>query len=295
VRVEVNAELDNTIQEETRGVKPDKNAVDSRETTSLDESTQAVADEGGRPGLVSQGPNRQIGGVGQPQQQSVNKTKSETTDTQKVVGVEETKIVRQGLTPKEVWATVTIPARYVEGVWKQRNPTATDPPKVEDLRVVRDDVIRIVENIVEPLLLQESIKAQDTYKHVRVEVVDSLPAPTIEPPSTVDTAIAWTGRYWSTLAMLGVAIFSLMVLRSVVKGAGAPPADSNAAAATPTLTLHADEAGTHAEGSDDEEESERPRLRLKKGKSLKDDLIEIVRDDPESAADILRSWIGKAG
>jgi hypothetical protein len=36
-------------------------------------------------------------------------------------------------------------------------------------------------------------------------------------------------------------------------------------------------------------------LRFKKGKSLKDDLVEIVREDPDAAADILRSWISKAG
>jgi flagellar biosynthesis/type III secretory pathway M-ring protein FliF/YscJ len=45
----------------------------------------------------------------------------------------------------------------------------------------------------------------------------------------------------------------------------------------------------------DEPANARPRLRLKKGKSLKDELVEIVREDPDAAADILRSWIGKAG
>ena len=109
--------------------------------------------------------------------------------------------------------------------------------------------------------------------------------------------MAWTGRYWSTLAMLGVAMFSLLVLRSVVRGT--PSAESNpAAAAAPTLTLHTDEAakGGHGHGEDKEDdEPDRPRLRLKKGKSLKDDLVEIVREDPDAAAEILRSWIGKAG
>ncbi|MCG8449919.1 MAG: hypothetical protein MI725_10110, partial [Pirellulales bacterium] len=38
-----------------------------------------------------------------------------------------------------------------------------------------------------------------------------------------------------------------------------------------------------------------PRLRLKKGTRLKDDLTEIVREDPEAAAAILRSWIENAG
>ena len=68
-------------------------------------------------------------------------------------------------------------------------------------------------------------------------------------------------------------------------GGGAAP--SKAHAAKPTKTAGAE--------NKDDEETERPRLRLKKGKSLKDDLVEIVREDPDAAADILRSWIGKAG
>ena len=40
---------------------------------------------------------------------------------------------------------------------------------------------------------------------------------------------------------------------------------------------------------------QRPRLRLKKGPTLKDDLTEMVREDPDGAAAILRTWIGNAG
>jgi flagellar M-ring protein FliF len=98
--------------------------------------------------------------------------------------------------------------------------------------------------------------------------------------------------------MIGIALFSLMVLRGVVKSA--PPSDSGAAVGGPALTLHADESAgggaskTSSGTTAEESEEERPRLRLRKGKSLKDDLVEIVREDPDAAADILRSWIGKA-
>jgi flagellar M-ring protein FliF len=109
----------------------------------------------------------------------------------------------------------------------------------------------------------------------------------------VSNAMAWAGRSWNTLAMLGIAVFSLMVLRGVVKSS--PPTDATSAAASPGLTLHADDSATGAAGNADEPADDRPRLRLKKGKSLKDDLVEIVREDPDAAADILRSWIGKAG
>ena len=96
--------------------------------------------------------------------------------------------------------------------------------------------------------------------------------------------------------MLGVAMFSLLVLRSVVNGK--PGDGGGAAAAAPGLTLHSDEAQTNATNTPETSEAPeagRPRLKLKKGSSLKDDLVDIVRDDPDAAADILRSWIGKAG
>jgi flagellar M-ring protein FliF len=93
--------------------------------------------------------------------------------------------------------------------------------------------------------------------------------------------------------MVGVAMFSLLVLRSVVKSI---PADGNTpGAAGPTLTLHADEAAAPVDTQGESATDDRPRLRLKKGKSLKDDLVQIVHDDPDAAADILRAWIGKAG
>ena len=96
--------------------------------------------------------------------------------------------------------------------------------------------------------------------------------------------------------MLGVAMFSLLVMRSVVKGGTS--GDGAAAGATgPKLSLQADDEPSHSanESNTAEPADDRPRLRLKKGHSLKDDLVEIVHEDPDAAAEILRSWIGKTG
>ena len=133
-------------------------------------------------------------------------------------------------------------------------------------------------------MLLQANRARTTYKYVRVVVLDSLPAPTIEPPSMASKAMAWAGRYWSTLAMLGVAMFSLMVLRNVVKSAaerwrtgGGQPGAHAARRRT--------DASARPHNAAEEPADDRPRLRLKKGKSLKDDLVEIVREDPDAAAE----------
>jgi flagellar M-ring protein FliF len=90
--------------------------------------------------------------------------------------------------------------------------------------------------------------------------------------------------------MLGVAMFSLVVLKSVVKGS---PTGAALLATSPNLTLH-NEAPSPAEGGGEPGEAPRSRLKIKKGVSLKDDLAEMVKEDPDAAAAILKSWIGKA-
>jgi flagellar M-ring protein FliF len=289
VQVGVNAELNDMTEDVTTSVKPDQKGTALSEVEMTESSTQANGATAGQPGPTVQGPDRRVAAAAP---ENKNETKSQTNETKTFVGATESHTSKTPFTPKEVWATVTIPRAYIKDVWKSRNPDATTTPKPEDLKPVEDDVVASIQNIVEPLLRLQATKIQDNYKYSSVEVLDTLPAPVIEPPSMASHAMAWAGRSWNTLAMLGVAVFSLMVLRGVVKSS--PPGD-NPAAAGPALTLHADDSTSSATGNTEEPVDDRPRLRLKKGKSLKDDLVEIVREDPDAAADILRSWIGKAG
>jgi flagellar M-ring protein FliF len=271
-------------------VKPGEKPTAQRESTTTEDTTETSADSGNQVGQTAQGPNRQVVNQTTPQRQ--NRTHNEVTQTDNVVGLDRNRTVKKGYVPREVWATVSIPGSYIKNVWTGQNPTT--PPKPEDLTKVQANVVHNVEEIVDPLLYLQGTKAGNTYKHVRVVVMDSLPVPTIEAPSMTTKAVAWTGRYWSTVAMLGVAMFSLIVLRSVVNSKPETPKSAPAVPASP-LMLHADESKNEAASSGETaEDSDRPRLRLKKGKSLKDDLVEIVRDDPNAAADILRSWISKA-
>jgi flagellar M-ring protein FliF len=291
VSVEVNADFDDTVEETTHTAKPDPKTAAKTESSTTEDITSSAPDTGGQPGASAQGPNRQV--ATQTQSVPQSRTHNEATRTDNVVGIEDSRVVKKGYTPKEVWATVSVPGSYIKSLWTARNPTATAPPKPEDLATVQTDAIQKVENIVDTLLLLQANKGENTYKHVHVVVLDSLPTPTIEAPSMASQAMAWTGRYWNSLAMLGVAMFSLLVLRSVVNG---KPSELKSASSAPaaSLTLQDDETSASAEGGD-ADEAGRPKLRLKKGTSVKDDLVEIVREDPDAAADILRSWIAKAG
>jgi flagellar M-ring protein FliF len=296
--VEVNAELDDTATETTITSTPDKSSVVTLQSTITEEmSKQANGGVGGRTGAVAnsaRGPTQ----PSVPQaQQNVNETSKSVTQEQMDVGKEQRQITRQGFTPKEVQASVAIPASHFEKIWAQRNPAATTPPTPQDLAGIESEVIRQVEKLVEPLLSKTAnTQGQNTWNRVKVVPLATLPPPVIQPPSVSTKAIAWTTRYWNTLAMLGVAMFSLMVLRSVVKNA--PAAAASNAASGISLAATPDEGPQHAATEQTPAANpadDRPRLRLKKGTSVKDDLVEIVREDPDAAADILRSWIGKAG
>jgi flagellar M-ring protein FliF len=290
VRVEVNAVLDDTVQETVQSVRPDKQGTALR-TSSTDESSNSkTGDGGGQPGPIANGPGRQ-GALELLARSSESDTKKSVETSDLMVGGEQTTHQRKGLTPKEVWATVAVPRKYIEQIWKQRNPDSQTAPKSEDLQIVQNELTTKIENLVLPLLdRQHQGESQD--KQVQVVVLDSIPAPDIVPPSMASKAMAWTGQYWTTLAMFGVAMFSLMVLRSMVKGIP-PSGAAAAAAAVPALTVESVEARS-SDNKSDPDRTERTKLRIKKGTSLKDDLADMVREDPDSAAAILKSWIGKA-
>lgn len=288
VRVEVSADFDTTYEDTTQTIKPEKDTAVSHESTTKDTITPVVPDNGGRPGGTAQGPNRQSPSA--PAAPAVEiKSEKSTADITSVVGRTTNVTSKKGYEPRLVWATVVIPSTYIEGLWKLKNPTATSPPKVDDLTAIKTEVTTNIEDIVEPLVKLQINSGQNQIKYVRVKVIDPLPTPALEPPSFASTATSWVERYWGTLSMLGVAMFSLLVLRSVVNTKPSAPD----AVGGPALTLHADSAPS-VSAAPNEDKAERPRLRLKKGNSLKDELIDIVREDPDAAADILRSWIGKA-
>jgi flagellar M-ring protein FliF len=289
VRVEVNAILTDIASEKIRGVKPDEKTALIEEVTSSDNSTETVTTGGGPPGLESQGPTPRESELAN---KTVNQQKQiEENQAKSFAGFEDTVTVKKGLIPKEVWATVAVPASYLVDVWREQNQVPEGDarqPSAQDLTFTESKVKEKIENLVEPHL-DGHVKGEDNYKYVIVEFFDTAAPANLPEPSLASTAADWTGRNWSMLSMMGLAVFSLLVLRSIVRSG--PPHGS------PTMALsveHEGSAAAAAGGGDDENDEQRPRLRLKKSALFKDDLADIVREDPDAAAAILRSWIGNA-
>ncbi|HEX4415902.1 MAG TPA: hypothetical protein VH107_19885, partial [Lacipirellulaceae bacterium] len=84
VRVEVNADFNDTIEQQIRSIKPDKNGTTPSHTTeSKQESVTTNSKGGGQPGVTAQGPNRQA--ASESTQQNNSKTTNTVDESDNVV------------------------------------------------------------------------------------------------------------------------------------------------------------------------------------------------------------------
>ena len=290
VRVQVTAELDDTLSSETRSIRPDGEAAPLRERKSTEESVNRQTEGGGQVGLRAQGPNRQT-----PEQASVrneNTTASEDSETDNFIPHVEEVRRQSGLTPKHVRAAIAVPSEYLIRVWRETTPDAKpeDRPDTAMLTNIEDQVKSKIKATVGPLFPKEL--AEDQLAKVEVTIFQSLtPAPTPE-PSVASESVLWARQNTSSLIIAGMALMSLLMLRSMIKSI--PTTDKGVDFSLPDILPKKNEA-TQASGKSGESEGGRPKLRLKRGPSLKEDLSGLVKEDPDGAAAILRTWIGNAG
>ena len=244
--------------------------------------------------LAAQGPSRN--GEQAELAKTENKTTNNSSQTDNFIGHIEDKSVLAGLIPEQVRVAVAIPSDYLVSVWRETTKSAGEDDKPEKAArdLIEENLTKKIQKIVRPLLPKDPVK--DPYEAIEVSVFETLTPEPFEGPSTAGQAVSWLNQNMSSMMMGGLALVSLVMLRSIVKSI--PPSDPVPALSTPTLSIHrgpsdaADSSDNETEGIDDES---RPRLKLKKGVSLKADLNDIVREDPEAAAAILRTWIGNAG
>jgi flagellar M-ring protein FliF len=258
-------------------------AVRENTTSSLTEPTSPA----GRPGLAAQGPNRPAGLAGGGAAAPTMRTQDESSDTETENVVSHTSGQTEfiGLTPKKVTVAIGIPSGYLEQVWHQQNPTREGeerkPPTEDDLATIfQEEAVRIrsaVSNVVphDDTLAPEQMVAVNRFT--------SLPEPLLPTLGFSEKAVAWLSDYWTTVGTFGLACVSLLMLRSMVRsGSSSTPMPPEVNLPTPG-----------------EEEAPKPivpaiKRRLETAPSLRDELGDMVRENPDAAANILRSWIGSS-
>lgn len=304
VVVSTNVELSlDTEFEETKTSLDPKGVIYSSDESSTSRSSEAGGVRG-RVGLTAQQP----GGANQPgavsESETGNKTSEETSKVSTHTAVPTTvqKRRQQGLTPERVKVAVAVPTSYYNQVWQERNPAAEGKPAAkpdaaaiaEIERQVKDDIKNAV-----VALLPIPAPGEDPFPQVTVTSFQHITTVPPAPPAIQDHAMAWLGQYWPTLAVCGLGLMSLLMLRSLVRSTPAPVVSSMAQlepAPAPSLSL-VTSSEPYEPAPPSGEAPPSPRARLKRrvvngGPSLQEELAALVKEDPDSAVAVLKNWIG---
>ncbi len=223
VTVESTVTLDKEKSIHIHEVKHDSKTTTVREVNSSTTRSQDSSGPSGQPGYAAQQPNTAAtlaaGGRGGSKEEEEG-SKSEVLS---VPSGSEKDTVSVGPTPKLAKVAVGIPVSYFKKVWQERNPPTegkeSKGPDQAALDQIRTEVSSMVQKHVAPLLPLEGVT--DPTEYVTVSTFQDIPGKEIPGPGAAQSALVWLGEYWSMLGMIGVALFSLWMLRSLVRSA--PP------------------------------------------------------------------------
>ncbi len=291
--VSVTVELSNEYSKRERRVEHDPKKSTAIQTTEKSRTrTQEGAATAGVAGYVANQPAALPAAKGKG-----NREDEEETDRQEVnaVGTSETEVVTEGMTPTRVVASVQVPTSYFEMVWRERNPAepGAQPktPTAADLdKICTEEIAKIRKSVA--VLLPAAPGVTDPNELVTVTEFQSItPAPLAEPQLT-DQLIDWLVQSWSTLGLIFLGLASLVMLRSMVRAA---PVEARVPMAAPAQAA-AEEKPAEEEAAETPEAAKARRLKrfAADGMSLRDELSQLVAEDPDAAANILRTWIGNA-
>ncbi len=291
--VDVNPEVESKKDVVSVDPKPVPVSV-SEDTTTSTTSSNPV---GGPPGAASNGLSNRPASITAGNNQKSDQEVSKTRQTN-VVGQSTTSQVLAGLTPARVSVTIGVPSSYYENIWRERNPTPVgSPPKTPEpqqlAQIETTESKKIHEFVVQLLPVQLTPDKVDPDKLVQVSTFQHIASTPIALPTIAEQGLFWLSQYWSTLGMIGLGMASLVMLRSMTKTSPAS-AQSSSESAAEAIAEEADAGQEPATAQMPSEAAARLKRRAKSGPSLRDDLVEIVREDPDAAANILRNWIGTA-
>jgi len=185
------------------------------------------------------------------------------------------------MTPKRVTASVGIPASYYEDVWRRQQPGLS-------LKEIERQEQAKIENFVLPQLPVPAGAAADAAGRLVVRTFQPISAPSAEKPTPEDRALSWCGEHAGPIGMGFLGLVSLLMVRSITRGR---PTRNSASDSEATLTINAED--------DDGQWPTHNSARLHGNRSatapsLRDELADMVRDDPDAAANVLRRWISAA-
>jgi flagellar M-ring protein FliF len=299
VLVTSNVELDPETEHSETHTDYDPKAVPYSTIETSKASLNRGAATSGRPGVTAQNGVNQPAVVGSSGG-SENTQEDNHLETQAAVPSTVRHSTQQGLTPKRVTVAISIPSSYYEKVWYERNPAVPGaPPQKPDataLANIESTVKGEIESAV-VALLPAPAAGTDPFPRVKVTTFQHLPGPTIAKPAMIDIVSGWLAQHWQTVGMIVVALVGLGLLRSMVRAvpaAMAQPDQGEMFAARFSENTPAAE-GQPAPQVGVQAVRNRLKRRTPHGPSLREELSELVKEDPDTAVNVLRAWIGNSG
>ena len=290
--VSVNVELEPELQNDSTKISydPQATAVQSNSVTKLTESGPPAA---GRPGTV---PNEVKGN--QPRELYAGNTPETTTEENReqqysLAGHEQTLTRKAPLVPTKVYASVGIPESYFTKVWQEKEKAngkakgAPADPTPDQTKTIQLEITKNIEDTL-ATLLGVAEPGVDVYPQINVFSFSDLPMELPAEPSFAETSLVWLGQNWRTLALLGVGVFSMLFLRGMIRSTATETSAESTVLDVPEPQLDAEE--------EEKEDiiSMLPRREPSAGLTLRQELSALVKDDPDAAANVLRTWIGDA-
>ncbi len=316
VRVEVHVDLDTTLREASEVVKYDEKPTTLQTSESKKEFESSKPSEGGRPGANPNAIANRSATLEDFDRES-SKEKESNVSERKVTGQQTTVTDRVGLVLKRASFAVSIPRSYYKKAfyrqWLDQNPDKTDADLasidkalvVQGITAIKEEVDKKIQRTLANIIPPE---APGGDRFPLIEVTDYLDDPVAEiaGPSMVDTILAYLLGSWQMFAMFGLAFVALFFLRSISRAtpAGNPdsefekgfnlqledPAtwDMSALSNEEMQSIAAADGSPTAVGED----GKQGRKFNLKGGEIKEELTTLVRDNPDAAASLLRTWIG---
>ena len=297
-KVTVYVELDQTLEDRTTQIKYDEKPTPLKVRTTSSDERSVTTTSAGRPGAEPNGVgNRSVAVSSIPDTE--NTLTESVEESENTSGVTQQITRKPGLVPKSVMVSVGIPKSYFKHIWRQHNPTpeGAEPttPTPAELQALEAQEIATIQDAITPLI-PKAPPGEDSYPRVKVTAYTDLPMPELPTPSLTATSGAWFASNWQTIAMLGVALFGVIFLRGMIQSAQVSAMKSIEAKSDAVRRMA--ELNQGDENDDDHESvafgnSLRSRS-TSAGRSLRDELTELVRDDPDAAANVLQNWITDA-
>ena len=273
----------------TRSTRFDKDNSISVSTSEVKTSRDSTGEtKGGRPGYPAQQNNTARSLATTESKGAEEKEKTSELVESKLPAGEETEKEFAAHTIERVSVAIAVPTSWFTQIWQKRNPTPAgeEPPQPApgDIDQIRTTEIARIKSLVAGAL-PKTAGVIDPTQLVEVTDFEDIIPPPIPEPTMTENAGSWFAQNWSMVGLILLGLVSLLMLRSMIRSV--PSAGTSDMGDFKHATR---ESGA----SEDAEAADEPRkiAFAGTGASLRDELTDLVATDPETAANILKNWIG---